>query len=58
MYELFHRITDEEWNLQSLAVTVDKSPSRKFALFVRLGGEGKAHTYAKRCYQQSSLTAV
>jgi hypothetical protein len=34
------------------AVTVAKSTYRKLALFVRVGGEGKAHTYAKRCHQQ------
>jgi hypothetical protein len=31
---------------------VVKSTSRKFALFLRLGGEGKAHTRVKRCYRQ------
>jgi len=35
-------------------IVVDKSASRKYALFVRLGGEGKAHTYAKRCSRQLS----
>jgi hypothetical protein len=35
------------------ALTGVKSPSRKFALFVRLGGEGKAHTCVTCCYRQS-----
>jgi len=34
--------------------TSDKSPSRKFALFLRGRGERKAHTYDMGCYQQSS----
>jgi hypothetical protein len=37
-------------------MTGDKSTSRKFALFVRLGGERKAHTYDMRCYQQLLLS--
>jgi hypothetical protein len=32
-------------------VTVVKSPSRKFALFLRGKGERKAHTYDMCCYQ-------
>jgi hypothetical protein len=37
-------------------LTVVKSTSHKFALFVRLGGEGKAQTYDKCCYH--SLTQI
>jgi hypothetical protein len=35
-------------------MTSVKSRSRKFALFVRVGSEGKAHTCVKRCYRSLS----
>jgi hypothetical protein len=34
---------------------VVKSTYRKLALFVRVGGEGNAHTCVKRCYRQLRL---
>jgi hypothetical protein len=42
----------------SQRIVVVKSSYRKFALFVRLGGEGKAHTYDKGCSQQLRLVGL
>jgi hypothetical protein len=40
------------------SITGVKSTYRKFALFVRLGGEGKAHTCVKRCYRSLTFRFV
>jgi hypothetical protein len=40
--------TNEKQNSNSIG---DKSTYRKLALFLRVGGERKAHTYVKTCYR-------